>query len=108
MHPHTPMHHVRAPAPAVVTAPRCTLPLQPPLYARCTPAAPPAAPALHPPLHPPLHTRAATRHIPLLQGLGNLQLRGSWMARERGKVHVTLESASGLPSPDGQTGPVAP
>ena len=79
------MHHVRAPAPAVVTAPRCTLPLR-----------------------PPLHTRAATRHIPLLQGLGNLQLRGSWMARERGKVHVTLESASGLPSPDGQTGPVAP
>jgi len=31
--------------------------------------------------------------VALGEGLGSLQLRGSWMARERGKVHVSLESA---------------
>ena len=31
--------------------------------------------------------------VALGEGLGSLQLRGSWMARERGKVHASLESA---------------
>jgi hypothetical protein len=39
---------------------------------------------------------------------GQLQLRGLWVAREKGKVHLQLVSASGLPSPSGKSGAVAP
>ena len=46
--------------------------------------------------------------VALGEGKGQLQLRGLWVARERGKVHLRLESASGLPSPDGQSGPANP
>ena len=34
--------------------------------------------------------------VALGEGQGNLQLRGSWVAREMGKVHLSPESASGL------------
>ena len=46
--------------------------------------------------------------VALGEGKGQLQLRGLWVARERGKVHLRLESASGLPSPDGQSGSANP
>ena len=39
---------------------------------------------------------------------GQLQLRGTWVAREKGKVRLSLESASGLPSPSGKGGTAAP
>ena len=84
VHPYPHMHHVRA--------------SRPPRQLH------PAAPT---PLHPaaPRHTHPSPR---CLQGKGQLQLRGLWVARERGKMHLRLESASGLPSPDGQSGPANP
>ncbi len=39
---------------------------------------------------------------------GQLQLRGLWVAREKGKVHLHLDSASGLPSPSGKSGAANP
>jgi Ca2+-dependent lipid-binding protein len=44
----------------------------------------------------------------LLQTQGQLQLRCTWVAREQGKVILSLESASGLPAPLGKSKAVAP
>ena len=52
--------------------------------------------------------RPTAPRCPLLQTQGQLQLRGLWVAREKGKVHLQLVSASGLPSPSGKSGAVAP
>ena len=37
--------------------------------------------------------------VALGEGQGNLQLRGSWVARERGKVHLSIECPKPRPQP---------